>query len=117
MKYKIIYQNGPFYFEAEALNESERKEAIKGLIYATKDLNEAKILNDVKTSNYEPRNDVSGEINSAEITPVVEYASEGQIRYMNKLNIAIPENCTKIQAIDLINQWKIEHNIPINNSK
>ena len=42
-------------------------------------------------------------------------ASAGQIAYMQKLGITIPEGCTVSQAIELINQYKIAHNIPIKN--
>lgn len=43
----------------------------------------------------------------------IEYASEGQKRYMDKLGIAYTNETTKYEAIDLINAWKIAHNIPI----
>ena len=42
-------------------------------------------------------------------------ASAGQIAYMQKLGIAIPDGCTVSQAIELINQYKIAHNIPVKN--
>lgn len=41
-------------------------------------------------------------------------ASNGQLQYMKKLGLQIPENCSKAQAISMINDYKIKHNIPVN---
>lgn len=41
-------------------------------------------------------------------------ASDGQLQYMKKLGLQIPANCTKAQAISMINDYKIKHNIPVN---
>lgn len=40
-------------------------------------------------------------------------ASEAQKKYMDKLNIQYDDTTTKGQAIDLINEWKVKHNIPV----
>ena len=120
MKIKMIYQIGAFYYEAECLNEQERKEAIKGLIYATKDLNEAYLLGNPQTSesvavsdNYDDVEDNS----QPAPQPVVEYATPGQRDYMTKLGIPFNDYTTKIEAIDMINNWKTQHGIPINGKK
>lgn len=42
-----------------------------------------------------------------------ELASEGQKKYMDKLGIDYDENTTKIEAIDLINDYKRANNIPV----
>lgn len=108
MKIKMIYQIGAFYYEAEVENEEERKEAIKGLIYATEDLKDKGLLAPVQMPQSVPEN-----IPNKAVSNQPELASEGQIRYMEKLGIEYPQNCTKIEAIDLINQYKIAHNIPV----
>lgn len=102
MKYKIIY-NGLLYIEVEANNEEERKEGVKGILYSIDSISRKLDEN----GHYIEKD------KDEDKTPVVEYASEGQIRYMEKLGINFPDNCTKIQAIDLINEYKIAHNIPI----
>lgn len=116
MKYRIIYQTAGFYFEAEAVNEQERKEVVKGLIYTTKDLGEASLLGYPQTCQSVPENyeneDVNNELQAQE-QPQVEYATEGQKKYMTKLGIAFTETTTKIEAIDLINEYKVAHGIPL----
>ena len=111
MKYKIIYQTAGFYFEAEAVNEQERKEVVKGLIYTTKDLGEANLLGYIETPESEPVCYQEQEVQEQQ--PMVEYATEGQKKYMAKLGIAFNETTTKIEAIDLINAYKIAHGIPV----
>lgn len=110
MKIKFVYQNGPFYYEAECLNEQERKEAIKGLIYATKDLAEVNMIGYAETSQDEP---VSYQEQEVLEEPTVEYASDGQKKYMAKLGIPFNDSTTKIEAMDLIKQYKIVHGIPV----
>lgn len=41
-------------------------------------------------------------------------ASDAQKKYMDKLGISYDNTTTKGQAIDLINEWKVKHNIPVN---
>ena len=134
MKYKIIYKTNEFYFEAEASNEQERKEAVKGLIYAVKDLTDSNLLNpntervpilDQKQEIQNPQlNSLGNNQNTERVPildqkqgiqeqPVIEYASEGQKKYMAKLGIEFDETTTKIEAIDLINGYKIAHGIPV----
>jgi len=48
---------------------------------------------------------------ASEITE--ELASDGQKKYMDKLGIKYTDKTTKIEAIDLINEYKKAHNIPI----
>ena len=124
MKYKIVYQIGCFYFEAEAENEQERKDAIKGLIYATKDLADKGLLSTPKTMPGEARNIENGhdeEMPSQEEEPqsreIIEYATEGQKKYMDKLGIKYTSKTTKIEAIDLINDWKVKNGVPLYKKK
>ena len=113
MKYKIIYQIEGLYFEIEANGEAERKEAIKGIIYSMKDLNEAGVINSPITDKSNKETVLKENPINIEENPV-ELASEGQKNYMKKLGIVFNENTTKIQAIDLINNYKIAHGIAIN---
>ena len=116
MKYKIIYQNMGFYFEGDADNEKERKELVKGLIYATKDLVDNKLLTYPQTFESGPvcyANEDVSEPAPVEEEPQIEYATEGQRRYMAKLGIPFTDETTKIEAIDLINAYKTAHGIPL----
>lgn len=116
MKYKIIYQAPGLYFEAEAVNEQERKEIVKGLLYTTKDLTDANLLGYYETCQSVPENDVSEDINDepqVQQEPTVEYATENQKKYMAKLGIPFSDGTTKIEAMDLIKQYKIVHGIPL----
>ena len=49
-----------------------------------------------------------------EIQVQIDPASEGQLEYMKKLGLQIPENCSKAQAISIINDYKKQHGIPVN---
>ena len=49
-----------------------------------------------------------------EVQVQIDPASDGQIQYMKKLGLQIPENCSKAQAITIINDYKKQHGIPVN---
>ena len=49
-----------------------------------------------------------------EVQVQIDPASSAQLEYMKKLKLQIPENCSKAQAISIINDYKIKHNIPVN---
>ena len=49
-----------------------------------------------------------------EIQVQIDAASEGQLEYMKKLGLQIPANCSKAQAISIINDYKKQHGIPVN---
>ena len=49
-----------------------------------------------------------------EIQVQIDPASDGQLQYMKRLGLQIPANCSKAQAISIINDYKIKHNIPVN---
>lgn len=93
--------------------EEARKELIKGIKFTIKDLKEEMpylTSTPVETKVLTEKEEIKEE-------PKIDYATDGQIKYMNKLGIIIPEGCTKIQAIDLINEWKVAHNIPVGKQK
>ena len=103
MELKIIYGNGKnVKLEATVANEEERKTAVKMIKMTLADLSEKEI--DKSVEIYSKTTDNNNEI---------EYASEGQKAYMDKLGIEYNDKTTKIEAIDLINEWKVAHNIPI----
>ena len=112
MKYRIVYQTKELYFEAEAVNEQERKDIVKGLIYTATDLTNSKLINNTFNNNYVDQNEIVQE--DVQPQQTIEYASESQKKYMAKLGIPFNENTTKIEAIDLINNYKIVHGIPLN---
>ena len=43
--------------------------------------------------------------------------SDKQIKLMNDWNIPIPQNCSSKQAISLINEYKLNHGMPITEMK
>ena len=49
-----------------------------------------------------------------EVQVQIDPASDGQLKYMKKLGLQIQENCSKAQAIRIINHYKIKHGIPAN---
>ena len=49
-----------------------------------------------------------------EVQVQIDSASDGQLQYMKKLGLQIPANCSKAQAISIINDYKIKHGIPVN---
>lgn len=102
MELKIIYGNGKnVKLEATVATEDERKTAVKMIKMTLADLSEREI--DKSVEIYSKTTD----------TNEIEYATEGQKAYMDKLGIEYNDKTTKIEAIDLINEWKTAHNIPI----
>ena len=108
MKYKIIYQTGPFYFEAEANSENERKEAIKGIIYATKDLLDNNLLHPEQTLQSVPVCYQETDVSNQEPEPV-QLATDKQKRFMDKLGIQYASDITMVEASDYIRQWKAQN--------
>ena len=49
-----------------------------------------------------------------EVQVQIDPASDGQLQYMKKLGLQIPANCSKAQAITIINDYKKQHGIPVN---
>ena len=49
-----------------------------------------------------------------EVQVQIDPASDGQLQYMKRLGLKIPENCSKAQAITIINDYKKQHGIPVN---
>ena len=129
MKLNLNYKtdNETFSFELDFEDDEERKEQIKLIKKTLADLNPIEIndyckltkkheicaVND-KESNPTPVQEIKVQ-ESQPVNNQPALASAGQIAYMQKLGIAIPDGCTVSQAIELINQYKIAHNIPVKN--
>ena len=122
MKLNLRYtiESEIFEFETDFENDDDRKEQMKLIKKTLADLNPVEIKDYCRRTTKHDLYDT----NDNESTPVKEPqpatsqpapASAGQIAYMEKLGITIPKDCTVSQAIELINQYKIAHNIPIKN--
>ena len=115
-------ENETFEFDLDFEDDEERKDQIKLIKKTIADLNPIEINEYCKhTKKYElcaVNDKENNSISVQEPQPAINQpaaASAGQIAYMQKLGITIPEGCTVSQAIELINQYKIAHNIPIKN--
>ena len=122
MKLNLNYtiDNATFNFELDFEYDEERKEQMKLIKKTIADLNPIEINDYCKRTTKHEICTVNDKENNS--TPVQEpqpatnqpaLASAGQIAYMQKLGITIPDGCTVSQAVDLINQYKIAHNIPV----
>ena len=120
MKLNLHYtiENETFEFEMDFKDDTERKEQMKLIKKTLADLNPIEINDYCKRTT---KHEICT-VNDKESTPAQEpnpatnqpaLASAGQIAYMQKLGITIPDGCTVSQAVELINQYKIAHNIPI----
>ena len=124
MKLNLHYtiDNEIFEFEMDFKDDTERKEQMKLIKKTLADLNPIEINDYCKrTTKHEICAVNDKENNPASVqepqpaTNQPALASSGQIAYMQKLGITIPNGCTVSQAIELINQYKIAHNIPVKN--
>lgn len=113
MNFKFTIKHELANFEIEVANEGERKEAMKMFKYTLKDIKEGLSLvqSGTVTETNTPANNVQSVPEVANNEP--EMATDGQKKYMDKLGIKYDEKTTKIEAIDLINEYKIAHGIPI----
>lgn len=122
---KIIYKSENLYIEGIATSEEERREAVKQIKMTLMDLSQEEINKTIKkikdkknlqeplpfTPAQAPRVQTPAE--STQTAQITELASEGQKRYMDNLNLQYDPNITKIEAIRLINEWKINNGIPV----
>ena len=117
LNYRI--ENETFNFDLDFEDDEERKDQIKLIKKTIADLNPIEINDYCKLTKKHEICTVNKESAPAQESQVPTNqpaaASAGQIAYMEKLGIKIPDGCTVSQAIELINQYKIAHNIPIKN--
>ena len=122
---KLIYNNNGLYMEAEITTEEEFKQVKNWMSYIIKDLGGSS----VKTSKKDTRDIAKTQQNATVYPqqydepepvypdaeeynndrPVVELASDGQRRYMDKLGIPWNETTTKQEAIKLLDDYKRAH--------
>ena len=113
MEFKIIFTNDKnIRMEAICNDENERKDAVKMIKLTLADLNSKEVEKSVEIYS-KKKSDNNNETTVQPSPSGDEPASEGQKRYMDKLGIEYDEMTSKYEAIDLINNYKRAHNIPI----
>lgn len=115
MEFKIIFTNDKnIRMEAICIDEKERKEAIKMIKLTLADLNAKEVEKSVEIYSKKKSDNEEIQFQQVQQSPSGdEPASEGQKRYMDKLGIEYDETTSKYEAIDMINDYKRAHNIPI----
>ena len=102
MKFTISIKTLGLNIESETDNFDDIEPLVNASTYA---------LDQIKTHLPEPETVPTIE---PEIQVQIDPASDGQLEYMKKLHLKIPENCSKAQAISIINDYKKQHGIPVN---
>ena len=118
MKFKFTHND--MTFESDFSTVKEKNELIKLIKYTIRDVD--KMLNDLdnsgehevcpetsKTAQMADENEVDNKISM--LPP--ELATDGQKRYMDKIGVKYTDETTKIEAIDLINEWKRKQGIKV----
>ena len=117
---KFTFTHKDMTFEADIQSVKEKNEIIKLIKYTIRDVD--KMLDDLddsgerevcpetsKTAQMADENEVDNKISM--LPP--ELATDGQKRYMDKIGIKYTDETTKIEAIDLINEWKRKQGIKV----
>ena len=102
MKFTINIKTLGLNIESETDNFDDIEALVNASTYA---------LDEIRTHLPEPETAPTVE---PEIQVQIDPASEGQLQYMKKLGLQIPANCSKAQAITIINDYKKQHGIPVN---
>ena len=102
MKFTINIKTLGLNIESETDNFDDIEALINASTYA---------LDEIRT--HLPETDVAPTI-EPEVQVQIDPASDGQLQYMKKLGLQIPANCSKAQAITIINDYKKQHGIPVN---
>ena len=102
MKFTISIKTLGLNIESETDNFDDIEALVNASTYA---------LDEIRTHLPEPETAPTIE---PEVQVQIDAASEGQLQYMKKLGLQIPENCSKAQAISIINDYKKQHGIPVN---
>ena len=102
MKFTISIKTLGLNIESETDNFDDIEALVNASTYA---------LDEIRTHLPETETTPKAE---PEIQVQIDPASEGQLQYMKKLGLQIPENCSKAQAISIINDYKKQHGIPVN---
>ena len=102
MKFTINIKTLGLNIDSETDNFDDIEPLVNASIYA---------LDEIKTHLPEPETTPTIE---PEVQVQIDPASDGQLEYMKKLGLQIPANCSKAQAISIINDYKKQHGIPVN---
>ena len=118
MKFKFTHND--MTFEADIQCVKEKNEIIKLIKYTIRDID--KMLDDLdnygehevcpetsKTAQMADESEVDNKISMLPPEP----ATDGQKRYMDKIGVKYTDETTKIEAIDLINEWKRKQGIKV----
>ena len=118
MKFKFTHND--MTFESDFSTVKEKNELIKLIKYTIRDVD--KMLNDLdnsgehevcpetsKTAQMADESEVDNKISMLPPEP----ATDGQKRYMDKIGVKYTDETTKIEAIDLINEWKRKQGIKV----
>ena len=118
MKFTFTYKD--MTFEADFQTGKEKNEVVKLIKSTTKDID--KMINDFdnsgelevcpETSKTAQMAEESEDDNKISMLPP-ELATDGQKRYMHKIGVKYTDETTKIEAIDLINEWKRKQGIKV----
>ena len=117
---KFTFTHKDMTFEAEFQNVKEKNEIIKLIKYTIRDVD--KMIDDLdnsgelkvcpetsKTAQMADESEVDNKISMLPPEP----ATDGQKRYMDKIGVKYTDETTKIEAIDLINEWKRKQGIKV----
>ena len=102
MKFTISIKTLGLNIDSETDNFDDIEALVNASTYA---------LDEIKTHLPEPETAPTVE---PEVQVQIDLATDGQLQYMKKLGLQIPENCSKAQAISIINDYKKQHGIPVN---
>ena len=102
MKFTISIKTLGLNIESETDNFDDIEPLVNASTYA---------LDEIRTHLPEPETAPTIE---PEVQVQIDPASDGQLQYMKKLGLQIPANCSKAQAITIINDYKKQHGIPVN---
>ena len=118
MKFKFTHND--MTFESDFSTVKEKNELIKLIKYTIRDVD--KMLNDLdnsgerevcpetsKTAQMADESEVDNKISMLPPEP----ATDGQKKYMDKIGVKYTDETTKIEAIDLINEWKRKQGIKV----
>ena len=117
---KFTFTHNDMTFEADIQCVKEKNEIIKLIKYTIRDID--KMLDDLdnygehevcpetsKTAQMADESEVDNKISMLPPEP----ATDGQKRYMDKIGVKYTDETTKIEAIDLINEWKRKQGIKV----
>ena len=101
MKFTITIKTLGLNIESETDNFDDIEALVNASTYA---------LDEIRT--HLPQTEMAPTI-EPEVQVQIDPASDGQLQYMKKLGLQIPANCSKAQAISIIDGYRIKHGIQV----